>query len=286
MGLLQLAYSKSKGLAGKLKLMKNDSSQNAVQTSQDILAVLKEHPPELPPVLVLGMHNSGTSMLTEILHNSGVFFGVSMKHHESHFFTSFINDQLILGGGDHWTDLPLMQVEKVLSFESTVGQIIHSHWLIDYLQWGYDGVSPWGIKDPRLCVLLPLYLRIFPGAKVVHIRRNPEDVAASLSGKYKAGVGILEDYERWKRLTEAYTQRVLDYSDKCAAYFELSYEDFCRDPEPIARELFEFLDISFSENTTRLLGKVTPSRIGSYQRLLERRRHPLLEKFRYWISRR
>jgi len=78
----------------------------------------------------------------------------------------------------------------------------------------------------------------------------------------------------------------LDYSNKCAAYFELSYEDFCRDPEPIARELYEFLDIPFSEYTTQLLEKVTPSRIGSYQRLLERRRHPLLENFRSWISRR
>jgi len=264
--------------------MNNDTSQNAGQAPQDILAVLKEQRPELPPVLVLGMHNSGTSMLTEILHNSGVFFGVSMKHHESHFFTNFINDRLILGGGDHWTDLPLIPVEKVLSFENTVGQIIRSHWLVDYLQWGYDGVSPWGIKDPRLCVLLPLYLRIFPGAIVVHIRRNPEDVAASLSGKYKAGVGIWDDFKRWKKLTEAYTQRVVDYSDKCEAYFELSYEDFCRDPEPITRELFELLNIPFSENTTKLLGMVTPSRIGSYQRLLERRRHPLRNKLRVWIS--
>jgi hypothetical protein len=40
------------------------------------------------PVLVVGMHNSGTSILTELLHASGVFFAASMQHHESHFFQS------------------------------------------------------------------------------------------------------------------------------------------------------------------------------------------------------
>ncbi len=235
------------------------------------------------PILVVGMHNSGTSMLTEILHRSGIFFGANMKHHESRFFTLFINDRLIMNGGDNWTKLPLISIEEVLAYEKSIGPIIKSHWLIDYMQWGYDGISAWGIKDPRLCVLLPLYLKLFPDSKVVHIRRNPEDVAASLSGKHKAGVGILNDFDHWKTLTEAYTQRVLDYSGKCSAYFELSYEDYCRNPQPHTRELFQFLDIPYTDQTNLLLENVTPKRIGSYQRMLEVQKHPLRSKFRSWL---
>ncbi len=263
-----------------MNLHKENSSQfllnnNQSQFSSDALA---------DPVLVLGMHNSGTSMLTEILHKSGIFFGANMKHHESHFFTVFINDKLIMDGGDNWTQLPLMSIEEVLSFEDTIGPVIKNHWLIDYLQWGYDGVSAWGIKDPRLCVLLPLYIKLFPGAKIVHIRRNPEDVAASLSGKYKAGVGVLNDFTHWKTLTEAYTERVLEYSDQCSGYIELSYEEYCRDPKPQTRKLFQFLDLPFTDQTDLLLEKVTPNRIGSYERMIESQTHPLRSKLKSWLK--
>ena len=235
---------------------------------------------EKQPVLIVGMHNSGTSILTEILHKSGIFFGANMKHHESYFFSNFINDRVILGGGGNWAKLPLMSEEEVLAYENSVSAFIKKHWLADYLQWGYDGISPWGIKDPRLCLLLPLYLQIFPGASVVHIRRNPNDVAASLTGKYKAGVGILDDFDHWKTLTEAYTQRVLDHSDDCQAYFELTYEDFCTQPQEQTRLLFNFLSIPFTQNTEKLLTKVTPSRIGSYQRWQEQQKHPWRAKIK------
>ena len=235
------------------------------------------------PVLVVGMHNSGTSILTEILHKNGVFFGANMQHFESNFFSIFINDRIILGGKGNWAKLPIMSVDEVLSYESSVAPIIKAHWLTDYLQWGYDGESLWGIKDPRLSILLPLYLKIFPEAKIIHIRRNPNDVAASLSGKYKAGVGVLNDFNHWKTLTEAHTQRVLDYSGICSAYFELSYENFCRDPKPYTKDLFQFLDIPFTDKTNLLLENVTPSQIGSYQRMIEAQKHPLRSKIRSWL---
>ena len=82
-----------------------------------------------PPVLVVGMHNSGTSILTRLLHESGVFFAASMHHHESRFFSIFVNDLLILGGSDHWAKLPLMPVDDVMAFHDTVGPFIKRHWI-------------------------------------------------------------------------------------------------------------------------------------------------------------
>jgi hypothetical protein len=227
------------------------------------------------PVLVVGMHNSGTSILTEILHENGIFFGANMRHYESYFFSNFINDRVILGGGGNWAKLPLLSEEEVLKFAGSVGPFIRKHWIADYLQWGYDGISPWGIKDPRLCVLLPLYLKVFPKARVVHIRRNPNDIAASLTGKFKAGVGVLNDFDHWKELTEAYTQRVLNYSDQCAFYYELQYEDLCIKPNELTKDLFNFLGLPFTPRAEKLLAKVTPERIGSYERWQESKKHPI-----------
>ena len=39
---------------------------------------------------------------------------------------------------------------------------------------------PWGWKDPRNSLTLPLWLRVFPEAKVLHIVRNGVDVSRSL----------------------------------------------------------------------------------------------------------
>ncbi len=218
------------------------------------------------PVLVVGMHNSGTSILAEVLHKSGVFLGANMPHYESFFFSVLINDRLILGEKQGWARLPLMGVDEAMGYLDTAGDFARRHWIADYLQYGYDGQSLWGIKDPRLCVLLPLYLALFPGARVVHIRRNPDDVAASLCRRQKYGVGKLDDFEHWKQLTLAYTGRVLEYAEQASAYHELEYEAFCTRSEPVTRELFEFLGLEFGVDTRKLLEKVTPSRIGSFDK--------------------
>ena len=227
-----------------------------------------------PPVIVVGMHNSGTSILTEILHKSGIFFCANMQHYESYFFSRFINDRLIMGGGGNWAKLPLMKTEEVLDHEESIKPLILKHWLIDYLQWGYDGLSAWGIKDPRICILLPLYLKIFPEAKVVHIHRDPADVAASLTKRKKSGVGISTDFNHWYALAKAYTKRVTDHQNSCAHFIEIQYEEFCTKPISQTTVLFQNLDIPFTKSTEKLLEKVTPDRIGSYKRWLKENQRP------------
>lgn len=240
------------------------------------------------PILIVGMHNSGTSILAEILHKSGVFLGNNMSHYESHFFSIFINDLLIMGGGNNWAKLPILNIEEVKSFRETIKPFIQKYWLADYLQWGYDGVSKWGIKDPRLCVLLPLYLDIFSEATVIHIRRNPDDVAASLCQRTKRGVGKLNNFEHWKQLTLKSTERVIHYSNQAHAYHELEYEEFCTKTEDVTQDLFRFLNIPYTEDTKRLLSKVSPSRIGSYKNYQEKTIastiQNLLEKIKMKIS--
>lgn len=224
------------------------------------------------PVLIVGMHNSGTSILAEVIKTGGVFLGANSKHQESHFFSVFINDQLIMGGGSNWATLPIMSVGEVMAFKDAIGGFITTHWIADYLQWGYDGASPWGFKDPRLCVLLPLYLELFPAARVVHIRRDLDDVAASLCGKDKPGVGQLDDFDHWRHLAEAYVNRVSELSGACRSYHALAYEDFCRDSGEVIQTLFDFLGLEFTEKTSKVLKKVSPERIGSFERRAQPRR--------------
>jgi hypothetical protein len=46
----------------------------------------------------------------------------------------------------------------------------------------------WGWKDPRNIFLLPLWLDIFPDAKIIHVFRNGVDVAYSLAQREKSRI--------------------------------------------------------------------------------------------------
>ena len=165
---------------------------------------------------------------------------------ESHFFSNYVNDELLMGGGSNWANYPILSVEEVMSFRDTVGKFMLEQWRIDLMQWGYDGSSPWGIKDARTCVLLPLYLDVFPNSKIVFIRRDPDDIAASLSHREKPGVGVHKDPEHWKKLTLAHFERVETFGRAHRWFHEVSYEELCRRPVEVGRRVHEFLELPYT----------------------------------------
>lgn len=201
------------------------------------------------PVIVLGMHHSGTSILARILHQNGVFMGANMHHYESKFFTVQINDRLVLGGGANWAKLPIMPVEEVMQHVDAVRREIEKRGLRKFREAGYDGVSRWGFKDPRTCVLLPLYREIFPKAQFVHIVRKAEDVATSLSENQKKGVGLIRDRAYWEALWAQYVERARRYGQSSGQYCEIRYEDFCLRPVELMREVFDFLQLPLRRET-------------------------------------
>ncbi|NVM20294.1 MAG: sulfotransferase [Desulfobacterales bacterium] len=240
-------------------------------------------PTDIPaPTIVVGMHNSGTSILAELLHEHGLFLGANMSHYENRFFTKQINEQMMMGGGGNWANLPIMSIDEVLSFKDNTGHVIREHWLEEFKALGYDGVSHWGFKDPRTCVFLPLYLEVFPDAKVLHIVRNRDDVAASLSRKRKKGVDRMDDRDHWKNLAIQYVDRVRYCKEHYSIeYLEIQYEDFCRNPEPLAETVFNFVGIEFTKDARDFANqRLYTYRIGSARPL-----HQLFTRFRRYIER-
>jgi len=207
------------------------------------------------PVIVLGMHHSGTSILAEILHRNGVFMQANMPHHESKFFTIEINDELIMGGGANWANNPIMPVASVMAKLDEVRACIEGKACTNYVESGYDGLSRWGFKDPRTCVLLPLYLEIFPHAQLLHIIRNEDDVAASLAASKKKGLGVKPDFDLWKALWRQHVGRAREHGARHKHYYEFRYEDFCLRPVQVAKEVFKYLDVSFTEAAEEFLRK-------------------------------
>lgn len=166
------------------------------------------------PVIIIGMHRSGTTMLARLLEQAGLFQGWKKEiNFESTFFIK-LNDWILRELGGRW-DIPQNMVDI------SKHPADHLNAIVDYLkdQLGspraieYLGVSgflrkgsvvnqntAWGWKDPRNTLTLDFWLKIFPEAKIIHIMRNGVDVASSLrvrSQKHLQGNIRAYSHRRW-----------------------------------------------------------------------------------------
>lgn len=139
------------------------------------------------------MHRSGTSMVIRLLEQLGLFVGKRKDvRNEALFFLSLNKWLLRLCGGawDHPQPIHdllkneqdrkqmvnymrfLMKTPRAISFLGVTGYLRHRGQLnLDF---------PWGWKDPRNTFTLPIWLDLFPNAKVIHVYRHGVDVANSL----------------------------------------------------------------------------------------------------------
>lgn len=140
-------------------------------------------------VLVLGVHRSGTSALTRCLSLVGMDLGshllspaeMNAKGFWEHGDVVRINDQLLEAFGLYWYDLtPLpdgwLMSEAADAARKEIRAIIKRD---------FDSVPLWGLKDPRLCRLAPLWIEVLRemGIRAVSVFmiRSPVEVAKSLS---------------------------------------------------------------------------------------------------------
>jgi len=145
------------------------------------------------PVIILGMHRSGTTMLASLLDRLGLFQGESLEeNHESTFFLK-LNITVMRRIHAYW-DHPVpmhnfFDNSQAVELTTTcLKRTASSYHAIEFLGLRrflrhrsiFALPCPWGWKDPRTVFTLPLWLSLFPAAKLIYLARNGVDVAASL----------------------------------------------------------------------------------------------------------
>jgi len=149
----------------------------------------------------------------------------------------------------------------------------------------------WGWKDPRNTFTLPLWLELFPNAKIICVERNGVDVAKSLLSRQKHDITKLNDkfnifkwlysirlkkealggsclinsetdaVELWKQYVEEARRHVIQYR---ANSLFINYEEFLTEPEAGIRRLAEFVGAKVSENEVqRIVLMVDKSRANA-----------------------
>ncbi len=140
-------------------------------------------------VLVLGMHRSGTSALARLLNLLGVKLGENLlpaaADNEMGFWEhrqiQYIHDRVYETLGRDWTNV------SSLPPRWWEGQEIDPYrtQLREELERDLGDAALWGVKDPRLCSMLPLWKPLLVDdlhsrAHCILIFRNPAEVARSL----------------------------------------------------------------------------------------------------------
>lgn len=159
-----------------------------------------------PPVIIIGMSRSGTSMLTRMLDDLGLFVGSRLTgNHEAIFFRD-LNDWLLTqcsGGLENPGMIKYLLGDTearalyrdFIKFSMKTPRALSFLGLGKYFRYGTPARLdiPWGWKDPRNTFTLSFWLDIFPQAKVIHIYRHPLDIINSLRTRRKRGLERLRD---------------------------------------------------------------------------------------------
>lgn len=234
------------------------------------------------PFIVIGMHRSGTTLVTHLLQQMGVHMSWRLESNAESLFFLSLNRWMFRVAGAAWDHPEPMQTllnkptvrAKVTDYLQSVlnsPRVIEQMGIGAYLRHQKldQQKRTWGWKDPRTIWTLPVWLSIFPEAKVIHVYRHGVDVALSLA---KRSQDDLERDRNW--ISTAYhvatKERILKlvHSAGCldlqfgfdlwAEYVQtaqqgvaltqnhltLCYETLLQNPQKTIRQLADFVESS------------------------------------------
>ncbi len=147
----------------------------------------------LPPVLVVGMHRSGTSLLARMLQQLGLHLGDELvpadRHNpdgygEDSSFVELQRHLLARGtpvGHEGWPDWGWSDRGGFTVTHRNTAALLQAHRsAAQHLLGQRARMGLWGWKDPRTTLLLPFWQELAPQSSVIGIYRHPWEVVDAL----------------------------------------------------------------------------------------------------------
>lgn len=193
-------------------------------------------------LLILGMHRSGTSLLTGLLHYSGISAGKSflepLEENPKGFFEVSkiyeLNEEILRAAGTQWNVLKNLDFQniEVARFKEEIKKTIVKE---------FEGEEIFALKDPRICLLLPIYVEVFSELHVkvlpIVVRRNYVEIARSL--KIRNNYSLLNGYS----LSKFYYQ-MLKKNLSSSQTLEITYEELLSNTKETIFKLWDNTGVS------------------------------------------
>ena len=243
------------------------------------------------PIIVTGMHRSGTTLLSKILDNQGISMGFKKEINNESIFFLKINTWLLTLVSASWdspSDFNNFDNKQKSIVLNKIKRLMISR--LNFLHIGYFYLffkkslfninNIWGWKDPRNTFTLDLWIELFPNAKIINIMRHPLAVSNSLlirqkklieldkANKYKIknkvstllGInrssmlssGVLNDIDDCLLLYKKYQIQSIKNSNRYKnKILNIKYEDLLLNTDETLSKIFNFLKIKINQNNMK-----------------------------------
>ncbi|CAN5154735.1 sulfotransferase [soil metagenome] len=211
-----------------------------------------------PPLLILGVSRSGTTLLRVMLDRSSQLaipdesFFVPLladRHVLRVDADEFVDDVRRLKTVEEW-DVPLDKLRARLTDRMPIARAIAAIYEVYAEQ---QGKPRWGDKTPMYMRHLVLLRRLFPGAQYVHLIRDGRDAALSF---LSLSEGIA--FETWAHprssadfaalwRTEVARARRMGTRLGAERYLEVRYEDLVVEPQEVLQRICAFAGLSYEK---------------------------------------
>jgi LPS sulfotransferase NodH len=233
-----------------------------------------------PPVIVLGVRRSGTTLLRVMLDRNpelavpdeSYFVPQLARRHRGVVDPdAFLDDLRRLPTLAEW-GLEPDAVAARLRPGMPAGEAIAAVFATYAAE---RGKARWGDKTPLYMQHLPVLERLFPDARYVHLIRDGRDAALSFlsvpAGLMTEGWGHPRDARgfacQWA--TEVVAARALGARVGPSRYLELRYEALVADPEAALRAICAHADLVYDPGMLDYVGRTDSARKAHQQRLNE-----------------
>ena len=155
-------------------------------------------------LIVIGMHRSGTSAVTRLINLMGAYFGpensaIGANDENPKGFWERrdlldLDKGLLTAAGADWHQVGDFTLDRIpapykASFRKKAARLVL----------GLDAHRPWVIKEPRLCLLFPLWRELLEVPLVIYVHRHPLQIARSL--QQRNGFPLAFGLALWERYT-------------------------------------------------------------------------------------
>ena len=217
---------------------------------------------EQSPIIVLGMHRSGTSLLIDALTSIGLFAGdITGPDTSESLFFQYMNDAALSSSQAHWSNpenlaFALNNKTYTSALLNLYQRTIDSHWKHLYKlsapQKNLNGdAGPFGWKDPRNCLTIPLWTKLYPNARYIFIHRHGLDVAQShVNREHKINNSIYvtrcldlgRSFSLWEEYNRQAMSALANINDQ--QIMTLSFESLLESPKNVLMDLAHFCGLN------------------------------------------
>lgn len=236
------------------------------------------------PMIILGMHRSGTSLVSRLLERAGMYVGGSWvdENHEAYHFLRA--NRAMIGEGYYalydygWT---APKTDEFIAARRGYAERAASHSGAFFAERTNERV--WGWKDPRNSLTLPVWLSIYPAARAIHVLRDGRAVALSLADRDSLDLAFGIDL--WAHYTMRADRALAALPDD--RKLTVRYEDLLASPDTVLPGVLSFAGLDAPADLGSLIGGIDTTRVEarlSDPRLAEIADHPMLARYGYTQS--